>query len=229
VVAPVLPRGLVNLKLAKYRPAVFVAPQGAGRSPWPVVVILHGNFDRPEWECEWWLPARRLGWLLCPRGRRRPGVDRRLDRWTYAGSTFVTRELHAALDVLKRRFVSLVREQDALLIGFSLGGILGPRVMLGSRLRFTRAIFVEGGAGVSPGQIRTLKKRGLKRVAYLCGQYSGCGSKARRAVRLWRRRGVEARLWIMPGVGHNYNEDFAPLAERVLAWLQRPASDKPEK
>lgn len=209
----------MNLKVAKYRPAVFVSPRGAGRAPWPVVVILHGNFDRPEWECEWWLPARRLGWLVCPRGRRRPGVPRRMDRWTYAGSAFVTREVHAVLDVLSKRFVSLVREEDATLIGFSLGGIIGPQVMIGSRLRFTRAIFVEGGGGVSHGQIRNLAKRGLRRVAYLCGQHSGCGPKARRAVRRWKRHGVAARLWIMPGVGHNYNEDFAPLAAIVLAWL----------
>lgn len=224
-----LPRGLVNLTLAKYRPAVFVAPQDAGRSPWPVVVILHGNFDRPEWECEWWLPARRFGWLLCPRGRRRPGVDRRLDRWTYAGSAFVVREVSAGLDVLRKRYVGLISEKDATLIGFSLGGIIGPRVMLGSRLRFTRAIFIEGGAGVSYGEIRRLAKRGLKRVAYLCGQYSGCPTKARRAVRRWKRRGVGARLWIMPGVGHNYNDDFAPLAREVLAWMQRPAPDKDGK
>lgn len=219
----------MNLKLAKYRPAVFVAPRGAGRSPWPVVVILHGNFDRPEWECEWWLSARSFGWLLCPRGRRRPGVDRRLDRWTYAGSAFVNREVHAALDVLKKRFTSLIREQDAMLIGFSLGGIMGPRVMLGSRLRFTRAIFVEGGAGVSRGQIKKLKKGGLTRVAYLCGQFSGCGPKAKKAVRRWKRSGVNARLWIMPGVGHNYNEDFAPLAAKVLQWLRRPAPNKVSK
>ena len=213
----------MNLTVPRYEPAVVAAPQGAGRPPWPVVVILHGNYDRPEWECEWWLPARHLGWLLCPRGRRRPGVSRSLDRWTYGGSSFATRETHAALDGMHRRFKGLVVEQDALLIGFSLGAILGPRVMLQSRLKFTRAIFVEGGGGVSYGQIRRLAKRGLKRVAYLCGQYSGCQNKARGAVRRWRRGGVAARLWVMPGVGHGYSDNFAPLAKKVLTWLQREA------
>jgi len=194
-----------------------------------VIVILHGNYDRPEWECEWWLGARRFGWLVCPRGKRRPGVPRRLDRWTYTGSAQVTREVHATLDVLQKRYVGRFKEKDATLIGFSLGGIIGPRVMLGSRLRFRRAIFVEGGAGVSRGQIRKLAKGGLERVVYLCGQHSSCGPKARRAVRRWKRSGVSARLWIMPGVGHNYNADFEPLANQVLTWLHliKPPLVKP--
>ncbi len=194
-----------------------------------MIVILHGNYDRPEWECEWWLGARRLGWLVCPRGVRRPGVSRRLDRWTYTGSAHAKREVHAALDVLKRRYVGLIKEEEAILIGFSLGGIIGPRVMRGSRLRFTRAVFVEGGAGVSRTEIRNLAKGGLRRVAYLCGQYSSCGPKARRAVRRWKRRGVPARLWIMPGVGHNYNADFEPLARKVLIWLQRTSPEKDQQ
>jgi hypothetical protein len=218
---PALPTQLLNLPVPGYRTAVIAAPQKAGSPPWPVIVILHGNYDRPEWECEWWLPARRYGWLVCPRGKRRPGVSRRLDRWTYNGSVHATREVHVTLDVLRKRHVGLLHERDATLIGFSLGSIIGPRVMAGSRLGFTRAIFVEGGAGVSRSEIRTLAKRGLGRVAYLCGQYSSCGPKARRAVRRWKRHGVSARLWIMPGVGHNYNANFEPLALKVLTWLHR--------
>ncbi len=219
----------MNLAVPKYKPAVVAAPQGAGSPPWPVIVILHGNYDRPEWECEWWLGARRLGWLLCPRGHRRPGVPRSLDRWTYGGSTFAVRETRAALHVMHKQFKGLVSEREATLIGFSLGAILGPRVMLQSRLPYSRAIFVEGGGGVSHAQIRKLAKRGVRRVAYLCGQHSGCRNKASGAVRRWKRRGVQARLWIMPGVGHGYSDNFAPLAEKVLTWLQSKATGKGSK
>jgi hypothetical protein len=185
-----------------------------------VILILHGNFDRPEWECGWWhnIGVTR-GWMLCPRGIPRTDVPRSYDRWTYAGSTPALRETHAGLDVLQKRYRGLISEERAILIGFSLGAILAPRVMLKSRLAFSHAVLVEGGAGVDGSQIRSLKARGLRRVAYLCGQYSGCRNRARKAERRWRRGGVPARTWIMPGVGHGYSDDFDKLGEIAVKWL----------
>lgn len=219
---------MMNLPLAKWRPAVYAAPLDAGQPPWRLVAILHGNFDRPEWECEWWLAtARRHGWLLCPRGVPRPDAPRSLDRWTYNGSSPAVRELHAGLDRLHQAYPKLIREERAILIGFSLGAILGPRVMLQSRVKWSHAIFVEGGAGVDHSLIRQLAKRGLRRVAYLCGQHSGCGGRAKQALRLWKRRGIPARLWIMPGVGHGYSDDFDPLARKVFDWLLEEGRSAP--
>lgn len=210
----------MTLPVPKYRPAVFVAPNRTDAPPWPLVVILHGNFDRPEWECGWWAPtAATRGWLLCPRGVRRAGVPRRLDRWTYHGSAPAVRETHAALDHLKARFPNLVREDGAILVGFSLGAILAARVMLGARMRFTHAVLVEGGAAVDLSLMRKLRSRGLRRVAYLCGEYTGCRGRAKKALRRWRRAKVDARLWIMPKVGHNYSDDFDGIGEQVFRWL----------
>jgi predicted esterase len=212
----------------RYRPAVFVAPTRRDAPPWPVVLILHGNFDRPEWECEWWTAAAAPhGWLLSPRGIPRTDVPRSYDRWTYAGATPAAREAHAALDVLKARYPGLVREDGALYVGFSLGAILAGRAMVASRLRFTHAALVEGGDAIDFSLMRRLAKRGLGRVAYLCGQHSGCGRRAKAALRRWRRAGVEARLWIMPGAGHGYSDDFDPLGKQVLAWLLAPPTPKP--
>jgi pimeloyl-ACP methyl ester carboxylesterase len=185
-----------------------------------VVLILHGNFDRPEWECAWWQRAGRAhGWLLCPRGVPRPGAPRHLDRWTYPSAGAVARETHAALDRLHQRFPATAREDRALLIGFSLGAILAGRVLQQSRLRFRAAVLVEGGARVDFARMRLARERGLERVAYLCGERSACRRRVPRARRRWRRAGVASRLWIMPGVGHGYSDDFDPLAREVLRWV----------
>jgi pimeloyl-ACP methyl ester carboxylesterase len=210
----------VDLPVPGHRPAVLVAPRGAGPPPWPVVLILHGNFDRPEWECTWWQKsARPHGWLLCPRGVPRPGASRRLDRWTYPGSAALVREVHAALDHLAQRFPGRIREDRALLIGFSLGAILSGRVLQRCRLRVRGAVLVEGGAGIDIARMRIAEKRGLQRVAYLCGERSGCRHRVPRARRRWRRAGVQTRLWIMPDVGHGYSDDFEPLGRKVLRWV----------
>ena len=101
--------------------------------------------------------------------------------------------------------------------------------MLGSRLKYRHAVFVEGGTGVDGAQIRQLARRGLKSVAYLCGQYTSCGRKSRLAARRWRRRGVQAKRWIMPRAGHGYSENFDRLAREVFTWLlaPRPPSENP--
>jgi dienelactone hydrolase len=221
---PVLPRGLESLPVPGFKTAVFVSPARQDNPPWPVVLILHGNFDRPEWECEWWAAsAKAEGWLLCPRGIPRTDVPRSYDRWTFTGSTPVVKESHAALDALASRFPKLLKEQDALYVGFSLGAILAARVMLDCRLRFTAAALVEGGDAIDYSQMRALARKGLSRVAFLCGQHTGCSGRVKGTLRLWSRAGIQARAWVMPGTGHGYSDDFDPLGKEVVTWLRSTA------
>lgn len=223
----------MSLPVAGYRPAVFVSAARKDAPPWPVTLILHGNFDRPEWECEWWAAsAAPEGWLLCPRGIPRTDVPRSYDRWTYLGATPAVKESHAALDALASRFPKLTREDGSLYVGFSLGAILAAPVMLGCRLRFSAAALVEGGDAIDLPQMRALARKGLVKVAYLCGQHTGCAGRvqgARGALRRWERAGVRARAWVMPGAGHGYSDDFDPLGKEVVRWLRakEPAAPSP--
>src|SRR5262245_18804480 len=44
---------MLALEVPGFRPAIVSVPTGA-REPRPVWLALHGNFDRPEWQCGVW-------------------------------------------------------------------------------------------------------------------------------------------------------------------------------
>src|SRR5262245_9947598 len=60
----------------------------------PVVIAAHGNYDRPEWQCEVWRGiVRNRGFVLCPRGVPRPDSPSRTDiRFTYRNQPLLWRE-----------------------------------------------------------------------------------------------------------------------------------------
>ena len=65
------------LQVPGFRPSVVVPP-ASKEGKRPVVIALHGNFDRAQWNCEE-LPALVEGraWLVCIRGiprRELPGT-----------------------------------------------------------------------------------------------------------------------------------------------------------
>ena len=67
---PAIPREATPLPVRGYNDASHVGPAGDEKSPGgegarPLVVVLHGNYDRPEWECDLWseLTAREA-WVL---------------------------------------------------------------------------------------------------------------------------------------------------------------------
>ncbi len=216
----IFPRGVVDLPLEGFHPAVFVAPDrtvGSALS-WPLTVVLHGNFDRPEWECEIWAKAARSrGWLLCPRGVPRQDVSPRLDRWTYRGRALIAREIVGGVAALERRFPGKVRRDDALLVGFSLGANIAPRLLAMKGLPFRGVVLAEGGLSVTADLARGAARRGVRRVVHLCGEQTICPARARTLLPFWRRAKVAARVLVMEGVGHGYPTDFDDLASRALA------------
>lgn len=216
-----LPSGLEALDLpGGHRPAVFAAPDRTTPPPWPLAVVLHGNYDRPEWECDLWAPLLRSNrWVLCPRGVPRADANRALDRWTYRGRGLLGREIEAAVAALESRFPGEVRRDDALLVGFSLGANMTPRLLLDKVLPFRSVVLVEGGFGVTTPLARTARARGVERVVYLCGARTACPGRARGLVKTWRAGRIPAEVIVMPKVGHGYPEVFEPVGRRALKAL----------
>ncbi len=209
-----------DLAVDGFEPAVVVPPDGSSASPARLVVVLHGNFDRPEWECATWRAAAREDWLLCPRGVPREDADPALDRWTYRTAHDVAEETAAAVEALRAARPGEVREDGAVLIGFSLGAHMAWRVVESRRAPvFELVVFGEGGYFVEADSARKAVDRGVRKVLFLCGELTRCTASIEQAERRWRSGGAAVERIVMPGTAHAYAADFEPFARRVLEWL----------
>jgi pimeloyl-ACP methyl ester carboxylesterase len=205
--------GGLPLQVPGFRPAVVVPPRSStGKRP--VVVALHGNFDRPEWNCEV-LPTLVEGraWLLCIRGIPRRDTPPSWNRWTYLGRKRVMAEIDAALAALRARYPGRVDEGPLLLAGFSLGAIYSARFAVARPKRFPLLYLVEGSHKVwTPKAIRRFAKGGGQGVLFGCGR-KGCGAWSRRLCRGFERLKVRCAEVTVPTLGHSYTD---PLPQRAL-------------
>jgi pimeloyl-ACP methyl ester carboxylesterase len=203
----------VTLKVPGFRSAVVVPPEAA-KGARPVVVALHGNFDRPEWNCEV-LPTLVKGraWLLCIRGRPRRDTPRDWDRWTYGARGRVKKEINAALKALREKNPGRVADGPPLLAGFSLGAIYSARFAVAEPDRYPLLYLVEGSQKVWKWKaISRFGRRGGKGVLFGCGR-RGCGKWSRRLCRSFARVKVWCAEVTVPTLGHSYT---APLPQKAL-------------
>lgn len=220
---PLAGEPLVDLPVPDHEPAVVSVPLGTTDSR-PVVVATHGNFDRPEWQCEVWGAALDGVFTLCPRGVRRSDVSRKLDRWTYGGAPALEKEIAAGLSALERRFSGRASEARPIFVGFSLGAILGVRLLARSPTPFPRAVLIEGGNKWTAAQARQFAAGGGKKLLFVCAQ-AGCRGVAEPSARLLGRAGVAARVADAGNVGHTYDGVVAAKVTEHWAWLLAPSDD----
>jgi dienelactone hydrolase len=208
------------LKVPGYREAVVSLPRGA-REKRPVVIATHGNYDRPEWQCEVWreiVEAR--AFVLCPRGVARPDSPSPDDiRFTYDSNLALERELDAALGALRERFADYVDDSHLLYTGFSLGAIMGVPIAARAPARYGRLVLTEGGHDKwTPDAVKAFAAGGGERVLFVCSQ-AHCANDARRAGARLEKAGVAIKVVRGPDVGHRYDGPTAAETKKALAWV----------
>lgn len=196
-----------------FHPAAFVAADGEG--PRPVVVALHGNFDRPEWMCAHWASVvRGRAFLLCPRGLPRTDAPG-LDRWQLPLAGPLGREIAAARRALEARFPGRLDAGPDLYVGFSQGAHRVSRMAEARPEAFPRIQLVEGGATFWRGPHRWARSRG--RVAFVCAM-RWCEQRGRASVERLRRGPAVARLERRDGAHHDL-EVMGPAIRETFEWL----------
>lgn len=207
---------LVDLELAKFRPAVVAVPLRVTQ-PRPVVLALHGNYDRPEWQCD--VMREITGaypFILCPRGIPRRDAPKSENRWEYGSAQQVKAEIEAGLTAMKERFPGYVAEGPIVFTGFSLGAILGRSIVAADPERFSRVVFTEGGG--EGWNFKQFKQGGGLRVLFGCAQ-RGCAAARRANARQAERAGVEVRIADGGNIGHTYDGPVARAIQAEWAWL----------
>jgi predicted esterase len=207
--APAPPVRPAALEVPSFAPASHVGPSGEERWPRPIAVVLHGNFDRPEWECDVWAEAASFyGFVLCPRGVRTPWATRAEDRWTYKGAARVADEIEAGIAALEARYPGRITREGTVLVGFSLGAILAPALVEASPGKYPYVFLVEGGVEkLDPKRIASLRRAGVTGVG-LAMSAPGRRRAARAAIPELRAAGIRAIFVDMKGAGHAYSTDF---------------------
>jgi predicted esterase len=223
--------GFVELEVPGFRKAVVSIPVDTS-APRRIVVALHGNFDRPEWQCEVW---RRIikaeDFILCPRGIPRGDVPKEYDRWEWGSLAKTKAELIAALTALRERYPQHIKPGPIIFTGFSLGAILGARLIVDPELNVGAAVFTEGGfEGWSSTKARTAASS-LSFFLLGCGQ-TACRNAYRYQLEpLFKKAGLNAVMVADVKGGHTYDDPVAALVAaewpKLLASLSARGSENP--
>ncbi|WP_437835287.1 hypothetical protein [Sorangium sp. So ce1153] len=220
-IAPLRAEGpFVELAVEGFPSAVVSVPIGATARR-PVLIASHGNYDRPEWQCQVWRGIAGDGaFILCPRGVARSDSPSASDvRFTYESNARLEQEIDAGLAALRARFPEHVDPGAVLYTGFSLGAIMGSAIAARRAALFPRLVLVEGGHDKwTPATAKAFAEGGGQRVLFVCAQ-AGCGAAASAAAARLERAGVLTRVVRGKEAGHRYDGPVAEETQRALGWI----------
>lgn len=210
---------LATLAVPGFLDAVVSVPGGATAAR-PVAVALHGNFDRPEWQCAVWRGVvGKSGFVLCPRGVARRDVPKSMERFEYQSGKAVEQEIDAGLAALSERFTGYVDVTAVVIIGFSLGAIYASPLVQKAPQRFPRVALIEGGQGSwTPGSARAFAAAGGQRLFIGCGQ-SACLSQASSRAQRLEKAGLPTRSGGAAKAGHTYDGEVAAAFAAAWPWF----------
>jgi hypothetical protein len=210
---------IVPLAVEGFADAAVSLPIGT-RAKRPIVIAVHGNYDRPEWQCGVWRAiVRDRAFVLCPRGVARTDSPSKDDiRFTFANGVAMGKELDEGIAALHARWPDFAGE-TRVYTGFSLGAITGVAWLLKDPSRAPVAVLTEGShAQWTKAAIESFAKRGGKRVLFACGQ-PGCVSAANAIATSMKKSGIDAKVVHGKGVGHGYDGAVATAIAGELGWL----------
>lgn len=210
----------MELPVEGHGAAVVSLPMGA-TGPRPVLIATHGNFDRPDWQCDVW---RKIAggdcFILCPRGvARRDSPGPNDIRYAYPTNEALEKEIRAGLAALRARFPEHVDPGPILYAGFSQGAIMGVSIVGRDPALFPRVVLVEGGHDKwSPGAAAAYAKGGGQRVLFACGQ-PGCVAAAKPRAAHLEKANVLTKVVYGKDVGHTYDGAVMEEVRAALRWV----------
>jgi predicted esterase len=216
---PALPGFFEALPVPGHPDAWMSLPTGATDKR-PVVVVIHGAGDRPDWQCGGWRRAtRELAFIVCPRGSYAPLDSTKGDaRYTHRGGAVLLAYIDASLAAVEARYPDYADTSTPILAGFSLGASEILALAVQAPARFPRIALIEGGTGGwTDERIDAYRAGGGQRVLYGAGQRAN-ESTGRAAVKRLLARGLDARVVYAP-VDHTFDPPLEDAVRDELAWF----------
>jgi predicted esterase len=208
-----------SLAVAGHPDAQVALPTGATERR-PVVVVVHGTGDRPDWQCEGWRSATaQFPFVVCPTGFHDKHWSKRGDtRYTHIGGAPLLAYIDASLAALAARYPDYADTRAPILAGFSLGAREILTLAVKNPARFPCIVLVEGASTAwTPARLATYVKGGGKRVLYGSGQAGVHLSQQRSAKRLMAA-GLDVRVVYAP-VGHTFDQPLVYAVRAEVPWL----------
>jgi pimeloyl-ACP methyl ester carboxylesterase len=216
---PPLPGFFEALPVSGHPDAWLSLPTGAtGKRP--VVVVIHGAGDRPDWQCGGWRRAAgEYPFVVCPRGHVDAASSTRNDvRYTHLGGAPLLSYIDGALEALSARYPDYVDAENPLLAGFSLGAAEVVALAVQYPERFPRLALTEGATSAwTNARVETFLNGGGRRVLFGCGQ-EGVLKAAKATARRLATLGLDTRVVFAP-VGHTFYPPLEDAVHQELAWL----------
>ena len=203
--------------MKKSRPERLVfAPKTGNTTKLPVLITFHGWGANAEKEAPHWRGLADQGWLVAVTRSSQPRADG-LYVWDDLGRS--VREAKAHYRALCRDYP--VDTQRLVLAGFSQGG--GRALWLS----LSRALPARGFIGVGPfldefdDLVPTLPppRRSRLRVALVTGSEEQDEGMFAQIEELCKTRSIPFQQEVVPGIGHEYPPDFAPILSRAFAFI----------
>jgi predicted esterase len=209
------PSWRVDLPVPGYGAASVALPLGSHQAR-PIVVVLHGGADRPEWQCGSFrgLLGGRV-FIVCPRGVQRPELG---GRFGLGSLDDTAAELRAALKALKQRFGGHVAASPIVLIGFGKGAAHAAELARQEPTFFSRVALIAGDpTAVTPSAAHIFAKRGGKRLLFFCTS-SSCQQDAAMRATLVQRAGAGAKV-VQRDVGPYLDQRLLDALKEEVPWL----------
>lgn len=192
------PNAIDKLKLAHFESASIVIPLGT-RWARPVVVVIHGNDDSPETNCEAWSTITEHGYfVLCPALRAAPNGDAGISIAACSSVECLADEIRDALVVLRKRFGRYVAKNEVVLAGFDGGAARAVPIALQNPAVFPVLWLVNGGLQEWATALSTnYVERGGKLLGVVCSDQT-CESDSLRVAASAQAAGLKTAI-VKPG------------------------------